>query len=264
MAFKGEFKGKVAVVTGGSRGIGEATCHGFAREGAAVVVADVEEVGGRKTAQAIESSGGRALFVKTDVRVSADVERMAQQAVAQFRRIDVLANVAGVQGAVANVVDLPEEEWNRVVGTNLSGTYLCSKHCIPVMLRNGGGSIVNVASLQSYFNVPGSSAYAAAKGGVVSLTRCMALDFAGQAIRINAVAPGYIDTPLLRGFAEATGDVEGTIKKWSRRIPMQRLTKPEEVVEVILFLAGSKASAVTGATYPVDGGMLTAQPTWTD
>ncbi len=259
-----EFKGKVAIVTGGGRGIGEATCLGFAREGAAVVVADIEEVGGRKTAQAIESGGGRAFFVKTDVKVSADVKRMAQQAVAQFQRIDVLANVAGIQGTVASVVDLPEEEWDRVVATNLTGTYLCCKHCIPVMLRNGGGAIVNVASMQSYFNVPGSSAYAAAKGGIVSLTRCTALDFAGRGIRVNAVAPGYIDTPLLRGFAEATGDAEGTIKKWSRRIPMQRLTKPEEVVEVMLFLASSKASSVTGVTYAVDGGILTAQPTWTD
>ena len=259
-----EFEGKVAIVTGGGRGIGEATCHGFAREGAAVVVADIEEVGGRKTAQAIESSGGRAFFVKTDVKVSADAERMAQQAVAQFRRIDVLANVAGIQGMVASVVDLPEEEWDRVVATNLTGTYLCSKYCIPVMLQNGGGSIVNVASVQSYLNAPGSSAYAATKGGVVSLTRCTALDFAGQGVRVNAVAPGYIDTPLLQGFAEATGDAEGTIKKWSRRIPMQRLTRPEEVVEVILFLAGSKASAVTGVTYPVDGGILTSQPTWAD
>ncbi|MBM3776031.1 MAG: SDR family NAD(P)-dependent oxidoreductase, partial [Acidobacteria bacterium] len=151
-----EFDGKVAIVTGGGRGIGEATCHGFARQGAVVIVADSDEVGGRKTTQAIQASGGTGFFVKTDVRVSAEVERMAQQAVAQFRRVDVLANVAGVQGMVANVVDLPLEEWDRVVAVNLTGTYLCCKHCIPAMLQNGGGSIVNVASLQSYFNVPGS------------------------------------------------------------------------------------------------------------
>ena len=144
-----EFENKVVIVTGGSQGIGEATCHSFARQGAAVVVADMEDAGGPRTAQAIESKGGRALFVKTDVRLSTDVDRMTQQALAQFGRIDVLANVAGVQGMVATVVDLPEEEWNRVVATNLTGTYLCSKYCIRAMLEKGGGSIVNVASLQS-------------------------------------------------------------------------------------------------------------------
>lgn len=259
-----QFERKVAVITGGSQGIGKSTCLGFAREGASVVVADIEDTGGVKTASAIESSGGQALFVKTDVRLSADVERMTQLALERFQKIDVLVNVAGVQGTVATVVDLPENEWERVVTTNLGGTYLCSKHCILTMLQTGGGSIVNVASMQSYFNVPGSSAYAASKGGVVSLTRAMALDFAEQGIRVNAVAPGYIDTPLLRGFAKASGNAEAAIKKWSDRIPMRRLTKPEEVAEVILFLASTKASAVTGATYPVDGGFLTAQPTWTD
>ena len=128
------------------------------------------------------------------------------------------------------------------------------------MLEQGGGCIVNIVSMQSFFNMPGSSAYAAAKGGIVSLTRSMALDFASQNIRINAVAPGYIDTPLLRGFAEATGDMEGAIQQWCNRIPIRRLQQPAEVAEVILFLASSRASAVTGVTYPVDGGILTAQP----
>ena len=132
----------------------------------------------------------------------------------------------------------------------------------PAHAEAGGGSIVNVASVQSYFNMPGSSAYAAAKGGVVSLTRAMALDFARRGVRVNAVAPGYIDTPLLRGFAEATGDEQGTIDKWNNRMPIGRLQTPAEVAEVILFLASPRASAVTGATYVVDGGMLTAQPTW--
>ena len=128
--------------------------------------------------------------------------------------------------------------------------------------KGGGGAIVNVASMQSYFNMPGSSAYAAPKGGIVSLTRCMALDFAHRKIRVNAVAPGYIDTPLLRGFAQATGDETGTIDHWICRIPIGRVQTPDEVAQVILFLASARAEAVTGVTYPVDGGMMTAQPTW--
>ena len=149
-----------------------------------------------------------------------------------------------------------------MLSVNITSVFLCAKYCIPHMQKAGHGVIVNVASMQSFFNMPGSSAYAAAKGGIVSLTRAMALDFARQNIRVNAVAPGYIDTPLLRGFAQATGDEQGAIDKWNSRIPIGRLQKPQEVAQVILFLTSARASAVTGVTYPVDGGMLTAQPTW--
>lgn len=257
-----EVKDRVAIVTGAGQGIGEATANCLAKEGASVVVVDVNPSTGEATASGIQDAGGQARFFQADVTRADEVRAMADQAMDAFGKIDILANVAGVQGMVADVVELPEDEWHRVLNTNITSVYLCSKYCIPHMERGGGGAIVNVASMQSYFNMPGSSAYAASKGGIVSLTRCMALDFAHRNIRVNAVAPGYIDTPLLRGFARATGDEQGAIDQWSSRIPMGRLQTPDEVAQVILFLSSARASAVTGVTYPVDGGMMTAQPTW--
>ena len=257
-----QFKDQVVIVTGAGQGIGEATARLFADEGASVAVVDRNRSTGSDTAADIQRGGGNASFVHADVSESNDVREMANRVYDIFGRIDVLVNAAGVQGMVADVVELPESEWEKVLDTNITSVFLCSKHCIPHMLKDGAGSIVNIASMQSYFNMPGSSAYAAAKGGIVSLTRAMALDFARRKVRVNAVAPGYIDTPLLRGFAQATGDEEGTIDRWNSRIPIGRLQTPREVAEVILFLAGPKASAVTGVTYPVDGGMMTAQPTW--
>ena len=257
-----QLKEQAVVVTGAGQGIGEATARLFAKEGASVAVVDMNPSTGAATVDDIRSDGGDAHFVQADVSDARDVRQMADQVVGALGRLDVLVNIAGVQGMVADVVELPEDEWRHVLDTNITSVYLCSKYCIPHMLEAGRGSIVNVASMQSYFNMPGSSAYAAAKGGIVSLTRAMALDFARRNVRVNAVAPGYIDTPLLRGFAEATGDEQGTIDRWNSRIPIGRLQTPAEVAEVILFLAGPRASAVTGVTYPVDGGMMTAQPTW--
>ena len=257
-----EVKDQVAIVTGAGQGIGEATAHCLAREGASVVAVDLNLATGAATASAIQEAGGRARFIQGDVTRADEVRSIVDEAMDAFGKIDILANVAGIQGMVADIVELPEDEWHRVLDANITSVYLCSKYCIPSMEKGGGGAIVNVASMQSYFNMPGSSAYAAAKGGIVSLTRCMALDFAHRNIRVNAVAPGYIDTPLLRGFAQATGDEQGTIDHWNSRIPIGRLQTPDEVAQVILFLACARAAAVTGVTYPVDGGMMTAQPTW--
>ena len=257
-----EMHGQIAIVTGAGQGIGEATALCLGREGASVVVVDINPTTGQTTAEAITAAGGQATFVQADVSDADSVKSMVEQAIAAYAKIDAMVNVAGIQGMVADVVDLPHEEWNRVLSVNITSIFLCAKYCIPHMRKQGSGAIVNVASMQSYFNMPGSAAYAAAKGGIVSLTRCMALDHARENIRINAVAPGYIDTPLLRGFAEGTGDPQATLDHWNSRIPIGRLQTPDEVAQVILFLACSRASAVTGVTYPVDGGMMTAQPTW--
>ena len=171
-------KDQVVIVTGSGQGIGEATALRFSREGASVVVVDIQEASGTGTVQEIQRQGGKACFVRADVSNSSDVRNMVEQAVAAFGKINVLVNVAGVQGMVADIVELPEDEWYHVLNVNLTSVYLCSKYCIPHMLEQSGGSIVNIASMQSFFNMPGSSAYAAAKGGIVSLTRSMALDFA--------------------------------------------------------------------------------------
>ncbi len=256
-----EMQGQTAVVTGAGQGIGEATALCLGREGAAVVAVDTNSDTGRATAEAVSSGGGQATFVQADVSDADAVKAMVDHAINAYGKIDAMINVAGIQGMVADVVDLPQDEWMRVLNINITSVFLCTKHCIPHMRQQGGGVIVNVASMQSYFNVPGCAAYAAAKGGIVSLTRCMALDHARENIRINAVAPGYIDTPLLRGFVDP-GDPQATLDHWNSRIPIGRLQTPDEVAQVILFLACSRASAVTGVTYPVDGGMMTAQPTW--
>lgn len=253
---------RVVIVTGSGQGIGKATARIFANESATVVVVDTNSMTGQETADGIASNGNKSMFVNADVSKSKDVQTMVDQVINEYGQIDVLVNVAGVQGMVDDIIGLPEEEWFRVINTNLSSVYLCSKYCLPHMINRSHSSIVNVASMQSYFNMPGSSAYAAAKGGIVSLTRSMALDFARRNVRINAVAPGYIDTPLLRGFAKATGDEQGTIDEWNKRIPIGRLQTPEEVAQVILFLTSDKASGITGVTYPVDGGIMTVQPMW--
>ncbi len=257
-----EFQGKVAVVTGAAMGIGEATAKIFAREGASIVIVDLNEEEGRQTAEAIVAQGGKAFFVKADVAEAQAVQNMVGEVMSKLGRIDALANVAGIRGRLEDIVEMSEEEWHHVVDVNLTGVYLCSKYCIPVMLEQGGGAIVNVASTASFLNVPKSTAYAAAKGGVVSLTRSMNLDFARENIRINAVAPGDVDTRMTRWFMSQHGDVDELIKRRGKRIPLGRMQRPEEIAEVIVFLASSKASAVTGVTVPVDGGISSTSPLW--
>ncbi len=266
-----EFKGKVAIVTGGAMGMGEATCRVFAREGAAVVVVDINEEEGVKTAAEINAGGGRAIFVKTDVSNSDDVRAMVEQVAginsertgAGFGQIDVLVNVVGIRGPLENVVEMEEAEWDRVVDVNLKSVFLCSKYVIPAMLRQGGGSIVNVASISGFVNNPKSTAYAAAKGGVVSLTRSMSLDFARRNIRINAVAPGDTDTQMQRFFITelGLGDPDEVIRQRGRRIPRGRMLQPEEIAEVIVFLAGPRASGIYGTICPVDAGIMAASTT---
>ncbi len=256
-----EFANKVAVVTGGAMGIGGATARAFAREGAAVTVADVNGEKGRATVEDIRASGGKALLVEADVSQAADAERIARETVRAFGRLDVLVNVAGIQ-TFGSVTDMPEEVWDRTLAVNLKSVFLCGKYCIPEMMKGGGGAVVNVSSVQGLCSQKGVAAYAATKGGINSLTRNMALEYAEQNIRVNCICPGSIDTPLLRGIADlwAKDDPEAAMRGWGKAHPLRRIGKPEEVAELILFLASPRSSFITGATFPIDGGLTARLP----
>lgn len=251
-----EFTGKVAVVTGGGQGIGRACVLALAREGAAVVVADRDTEAVRVLVEGIASWGGHALAVVADVSLEADAARIAQEAVAGFDGIDILINNAGIQPS-GTVESTPLDRWNETIAINLTGVYLTARFALPEMRRRGGGSIVNVASIHGLVTAPNLAAYAASKGGVIALTRSMAVDYAPDAIRVNCVCPGVIDTSLLREAArlEYAAHPEERLKEWAARQPLGRLGQAEEVAELILFLAGARSSFITGAVYTIDGGL---------
>ena len=248
----GLLEGKVALVTGGGSGIGRALSEAYAREGAKVVVADLSEAHGAETVAAIEKSGGQAAFIRTDVSRPQDNEAMVALAVERFGGLHVACNNAGIGGDAAPVADYTIEGWEKVIGINLNAVFYGMKYEIPAMLQSGGGAIVNMGSILSQVGFASSSGYVAAKHGVVGLTKTAALDYATQGIRVNAVGPGFIHTPLI---AELEEDQEANQMLISKH-PMGRLGRPEEGAELALFLSTDKASFVTGAYFPVDGGYL--------
>ena len=252
-----ELKNKIAVVTGAGMGMGKAIATTFAQEGAAVAVVDINAQAGNGAVQEIRAQGGQAIFIEADVSKAADVQRIAAETVATFGGIDILVNNAGIQH-YGSVVETTEEEWDRVLGVNLKSIFLCSKYCIPEIQKRGGGAVINIASVQGLASQHSVAPYAASKGGAISLTRNMAIDFASSNIRVNCVCPGSIDTPMLRWAAELTGDPQSAIQEWGELHVLKRVGKPEEVAQVVLFLASARASFVTGAAYVVDGG-LTSQ-----
>ncbi len=246
-------KGKVAIVTGGASGIGRATAELFAREGARVVVADYNADAGRATVEGIESAGGEAVFCRVDVSDAAQVEAMVQTAVERYGGVDILFNGAGIL-FFGTVLDTDQAAWDRLMAINLTGTYLCSRAVLPRMIARGGGAIVNTSS--STGNHDGNSnaaAYVTSKGGVTLLTRCMAIDHAKDNVRVNAIAPGPTDTPMLR-----SNMTPKEVADFAQTFPMKRLGRPEELANAVLFLASDEASFVTGAILAVDGGQ-TAQ-----
>ena len=243
-------EGKVAIVTGAGSGIGKETALLFAREGAKLVAADRVAETGEKTVWQIKDSGGEAIFVKADVSRAGDVERMVKEAVKEYGRLDILSNNAGILGEVSSVGDATEENWDRVISTNLKSVFLCSKYVVREMLKAGGGVIINSASTMGFVGLPGNTAYSASKGGIIQFTKTMALEYASSNIRVNCVCAGWIDTPMNENLDER-------IVKWTvRETPMGRLGRPEEVAWAILYLASDESSFVTGTALVVDGGWL--------
>ena len=249
-----EYKGKVVLITGGANGIGRATAIAFAREGAKVVVSDVVPDAGEQTVAMIRAAGGEARYVHADVAKPGDVANLVAGTVAAYGRLDVAFNNAGIEGTLAPVADLPVEVWDRVLAVNLSAVFLCMKHEIAQMVRQGGGAIVNNASILGSVAFPGASAYVAAKHGLLGLTRTAAVEYATQGIRVNAVCPGFIVTPMLER-AGLLSD-EAMRKTLESLHPLNRLGSPDEVAQAVLFLASSKASFITGHPLLVDGGYV--------
>ena len=245
-------KGKVAIVTGASSGIGKSIAQSFAREGAAVVVSDLNQDAGEKVVADIRAAGGEATFVAGNVSKPADCERTVQAALERYDRLDVACNNAGIGGDTKPTAELSIEGWQKVIDINLSGVFFGMKYQIPAMLKGGGGSIVNMASILGQVGFANSSAYVAAKHGVVGLSQTTAIEYAAQKVRVNSVGPGFIHTPLTKNLEEDRKTNEMLISLH----PMGRLGNPEEVAELVLWLASEKSSFVTGAYYPVDGGYL--------
>ena len=246
-----KLKGQVAIVTGAGSGQGRAVCVLFAAEGASVAVTDVNYASARETLALLRNAGGTGIAIKCDVTKEAQIRRMVERTVERFGRLDILYNNAGAFFKEADRVDaLDQKNWRRIIDTNLMGTYLCSKYAIPEMIKVGGGKIVNVASTLGLGASEGFAAYVSSKHGEVGLTKQMSLEYGPQNIRVNAICPGAIDTPMLT----ASGVVGERRAMMEQMIPLRRIGTPEDIAKAALFLASEDSSFVSGAHIPVDGG----------
>lgn len=245
------------MVTGTAMGIGKAIAELFAREGAAVVAADINEPEGRATAEAIHAAGGRCLFRRTDVSLEGEVEALVAAGSKEFGRIGVLANVVGIaHEAPAHLLDLAD--WDRILKVNLTSMFLCSKHVLPGMLAAKHGAIVNITSVQALSGFPGYPHYAASKGGVISLTRQMAREYASQGVRVNCIAPGTVETPMnVQVLARSPNPAE-ILATWNKMHPIGRIGQPIDIAWGALFLVSEESSWITGQCLAIDGGMSTS------
>jgi NAD(P)-dependent dehydrogenase (short-subunit alcohol dehydrogenase family) len=252
-ASKGRLQGRVAIITGGGAGIGEACCRLFAASGAKVVIADVNDETGKTTEDFIREAGGEGHFVHCNVSVREDVEGLVEETLRVYEAIDILVNNAGIV-LVKNALDTGLDEWDNLININLRGVWLCSKQVLPVMLAAGKGSIVNIASIHGVQTLKDMTAYASSKGGVLAMTRAMALDHAPQ-VRVNSILPGYIATNMWDKVLATVEDPEQLTKKTIAIQPMGRLGTPLDVAYGALFFASDESAWITGASLTIDGGI---------
>lgn len=245
------FTGKVALVTGGSFGIGRATAIAFAKRGAKVAIADWINDPKNETVKLIEAAGGEAMFIKCDVSILTEVRAMVEKTIERYGRLDFAFNNAGIEGQTANTHECTEENWDKTIGINLKGIWLCMKMEIPSMLKEGKGVVINCASVAGLNGFAGLPAYTASKHGIAGLTKTAALEYANKGIRVNAVCPGVIHTAMVDRVTGKDKEVE---KKYIGMEPIGRMGNPEEVAEAVVWLCSDAASFITGINMPVDGG----------
>ncbi len=250
---------KVAIVTGTGSGIGKATARLFAQEGASVVAIDIDEASGQRVVDGLQAEGWRASFVPGDVARANDVRRAVEVAENTFGGLDIFFANAGI-ATFGTIEETSEEDWDRVVAVNLRSCYLAIRFAAPAMRRRGGGSIINTASVHAFLTAGGIGAYGATKHAVVGLTKAAAQELAADGIRVNAVCPGAIETPLMRSNLRWVGNEEEEFRKISQSAPLGRVGRPEEIAEIVLWLASDASSFATGAPFIVDGGLISRLP----